>query len=140
MNAMRTSAAARAIELRHRTAVAAFAALVAASAYAGAVGLATGTLDLGHMLNQRLPLHSPVLGGLALAAIVGVPTSVVAIMVGRRDRRAGRAAVVAGELLIAWILVEIAFIREISFLQPFYAGVGIVFIAVGRRSLHRQST
>jgi hypothetical protein len=95
-------------------------------------------VDMGHTLNQRLPLHSPVLGGLALASIVGAPTSVVAITFLRRDRRAGSAAVGAGVLLVAWILVEIAFIREISFLQPFYAAVGVVFIAIGRRNQRRR--
>ena len=139
MNAVRTAPGARTIDRRHRTAVVAFAAVIAGSAFAGAVGLATGTLDLGHTLNQRLPLHSPVLGGLALALVVGVPTTVVAIMVLRRDPRAGRAAFAAGLLLIAWIVVEIAFIRDISFLQPFFAGVGVAFIVIGRRSLH-QST
>ena len=60
-------------------------------------------------------------------------------MVRRRDPCAGRAAVAAGLLLIAWIVVEIMFIRDISFLQPFFAGVGVAFIVIGRRSLH-QST
>jgi hypothetical protein len=128
------------LDPRPRPALVAFAAVVAFSAFAGTVGLATGTLDMGNTLNQRLPLHSPVLGGPALALVVGVPTSVVAIMMRRRDRRADSAAVVAGALLIGWILVEVAFIRELSFLQPFYAGVGIVFIAIGRRSLHRRAT
>jgi hypothetical protein len=122
----------------HRNAVVVFAALVAVSAFGGTVGLATGTLDMGHTLNQRLPLHSPVLGGLALAVIVGVPASVVAIMAHRRDGRSGRAAVVTGALLIAWIVAEIAFIREISFLQPFYLCVGFVFIAIGRRARRAQ--
>ena len=118
----------------NRNAVFVFAALVATSAFGGAVALATGALDLGHTLNQRLPLHSPVLGGVALAMIVGLPASVVVVMVGRADERAGRVAIGAGALLIAWIGVEIACIREFSFLQPLYAGVGLAFIAIGRRA------
>jgi hypothetical protein len=121
----------------HRTAVFVFALLVAVSAFAGTIGLATGALDLGPTLNHRLPLHSPVLGGVALAIVVGVPATAVAITVRRGDERAGRVAVGAGALLIAWIVVEIAFIREFSFLQPFYAAVGIVFVAIGRRARPR---
>ena len=95
----------------------------------------TGALDLGHELNQRLPLHSPVLGGLALAAIVGLPTSAVAGLVWRRDTRSGRAALAAGGLLVAWIVVELAFVREVSFLQPTFVAVGLAFVALGRAAV-----
>ena len=117
-----------------RTGLLAYASCVALSAYGGTIGLATGNLDLGHELNQRLPLHSPVLGGIALALIVGLPATVVAGLAKRGDRRADVASVVAGMLLIAWILVELAFIRELSFLQFFYTGAGLVFVAIGRRA------
>jgi hypothetical protein len=111
-----------------------FAAMVACSAYAGAVGLMTGTIDMGHELNHRLPLHSPVLGGAALAVIVGLPTTAVALLAWRRTvLGARRAAIVAGVLLVGWIGVELAFIREFSFLQPLFVLVGLVFVALGRR-------
>jgi len=117
-----------------RKGLCAYASCVALSAYGGAIGLATGNLDLGHQLNQRLPFHSPVLGGIALALVVGLPATVVAGLAKRGDRRSDVACVVAGALLIAWILVELAFIRELSFLQFFYAGAGVVFVAIGRHS------
>jgi hypothetical protein len=122
---------ARSTDTPDRYPVSVFAALVAFSAFAGAFGLASGTLDLGSTLDHRLPLDSPVLAGLALALVVGVPASVVATTWWRGDLRAPRAAIGAGALLIGWILVEIAFIREFSFLQPFYLGVGVAFIAIG---------
>jgi hypothetical protein len=117
-----------------RSGLCGFASCVALSAYGGTIGLATGKLDLGHELNQRLPLHSPVLGGIALALVVGVPATVVAGLAKRGDRRADVACVVAGALLIAWILVELAFIRQLSFLQFFYAGAGAAFVVIGRRA------
>ena len=95
-----------------RKGLCAYASCVALSAYGGAIGLATGNLDLGHELDQRLPLRSPVLGGIALALVVGVPATVVGVFAKRGDRRADVASVVAGSLLIAWILVELAFIRD----------------------------
>jgi len=116
-----------------------FATVVAISAYGGAFGLVTGTLALGHELDQRLPFHSPVLGGVALALVVGLPATVLALLVRRRDARADRAAVLAGALLLAWILVELAFIREFSFLQPVYGAVGLAFVAIGRRGTVRRS-
>ncbi len=125
---------------RRATGTAVFAAVVAVSAWAGALGLVTGTLDLGAKLEQRLPFHSPVLGGGALAVIVGLPTTVVAILARRHDARAGASAVVAGALLVGWIVVEVAFIREFSFLQPCYAVIGVVFIAIGRRARDQRTT
>jgi hypothetical protein len=115
---------------RRRDAVAAYAGFVAFSAYAGAVGLVTGALDTGPTIEHRLPLHSPVLGGIALALVVGVPATVLSERAWR-GQEVGRAAVVAGSMLIAWIAIEVAFIREFSWLQVFYTGVGVSFIALG---------
>ena len=115
------------------TGLSAFAGFVAISAFGGTLGLITGVLDMGHELNQRLPLHSPVLGGIALALLVGVPACAVSLLAWRRDTRAGAASIVAGALLVGWIVVEIAFIRELAFLQLFYAGAGVAYVVIGRR-------
>lgn len=118
----------------------AFAAFVAASAYGGAIGLATGVLDMGHKLNHRLPLHSPVLGAIALTLVVGLPATVVAVLAWRRDERTGAAAIVAGVMLAGWIVVEIAFIRELAFLQLFYSAAGVAFVLVGRHLTREGAT
>ena len=60
---------------RRRAGVAVFAAIIAFSAYAGAVGLVSGGLSLGELLTARLPFASPMLGGIALALIVAAPTT-----------------------------------------------------------------
>jgi len=115
---------------RRRLAIGAF--TTAAGAWGGAVALASGALDMGHDLNDRLPFASPVLGAIALTAIVAVPFSVLGVLAWHADRRVGLVAALDGALLMGWILVELAFIREISFLQPIYFGVGIAFLLVGR--------
>src|SRR5215468_6064031 len=105
---------------RHRTAwsrhrlLAALGALIALSAYGGGAGLITGSLDLGVTTTARLPFHSPVLGGLALIAVVAVPGSALAWLAARGHRRTADASMVAGILLAGWILIELAFIRELS--------------------------
>jgi hypothetical protein len=38
----------------------------------------------------------------------------------------------AGVMLIGWIVVELAVIRELSWLQVFYVGVGAAFTAFAR--------
>jgi drug/metabolite transporter (DMT)-like permease len=114
-------------------AIAWYAALVSLSAYGGAVGLATGGLDLGPELNHRLPFHSPVVGALALTALVGLPTTLLARVAARGDRRTRTAAAAVGAMLVGWIAVELAFIRELSPLQAFYVVVGVTFVVIGRR-------
>ena len=109
-----------------------YSALIAASAYAGAVGLASGGIDTGGTINNQLPFHSPALGAVALALIVGIPSKSVAWRALRGDRTVRTAALIAGILLVGWIVVEAAFIRELSWLQPFYVGIGVSLIAISR--------
>ena len=100
---------------RHRG-LAVVAGLIALSAYGGALGLATGFLNLGNTVASRLPFHSPVLGGLALVAVVAVPTTVLAWQAARGQRTSGDVSIVAGVLLAGWILVELALIGELELL------------------------
>jgi hypothetical protein len=116
-----------------RTGLAVYASLVALSAYGGLVGLATGALDLGPTLNRRLPFHSPVFGALALGALVAIPATALALQALRGDERIAATARFAGIVLIGWIAVELAFIRQFSWLQPIYVGMGISFVMLGRR-------
>ncbi len=114
-----------------RRALGAFAGLNALAAFGGALGLITGALGLGE-LEARLPFASPVVGGLALAAWVGIPLTVVAVLAWRGDERLPAALVLAGGLLISWIVVELALVRAFSPLQAFYVVVGVLFIRAGR--------
>jgi hypothetical protein len=120
--------------LWRRRGLAVFAAINAAAAWAGAVGLATGAIGLGDRLEDRLPFASPVLGGLALATVVAVPLSVLAWQAWTGDRRAGGTSLVAGTLLVGWIVLQLAFLQELSFFHPAYVAIGIVFISAGLRS------
>jgi hypothetical protein len=105
--------------------------LVAISAYGGTLGLATGALSLGETLNDRLPFHSPVIGGLALGVIVGIPFTVLAVWAWRGDPRTGTGSLVIGLVLVGWLLVELGFIRELSFFHPLYGLIGVAFVIAG---------
>ncbi len=117
----------------HHRALAVFAAVLATSAWAGAAGLIVGFLGLGPEVESRLPFASPVFGGLALIAVVAVPMSILAVLAWRGDPRTGDAAVACGVLQVGWIVVELLFIRELSFFHPLYVVIGLVLIFVGRR-------
>lgn len=114
----------------HR-ALAAFAGVVAFSAWAGAAGLVIGFLTLGAEIESRLPLDSPVLGGIALAVIVALPTTVLAVLAWQGDERTGDVALVAGVFVVGWIAVQVAFIQTFSFFQPTYVLVGCALVAWG---------
>ena len=95
--------------------------------------LILGVLSLGPEVTARLPWGSPAVGGSALILCVAVPNAVLAVLALRNDDRVAAAAIGVGLLLVAWILVELAFIRELSFFHPFYVGVGLALVLLGRR-------
>lgn len=105
----------------------------------GAVGLASGWLALDPPAMARLPWGSGVLAGIALAVVVAVPNAVVVVVAGRRQARCGPASIAAGVLLMGWIAVELAFIRELSFFHPTYLAIGLVQVWLGVRVV-REST
>jgi hypothetical protein len=92
-----------------------------------------GYLSLGATAAGRLPLASPVLGGLALIGIVAVPSTVLSWFAARGDRRTAVMSLAVGVLIMGWILVEVAVIRELSFFHPIYLAVGAAMIVVGLR-------
>ena len=116
-----------------RRVLATWAALNAASAWYGTVGLLVGWLDFGTRLDRRLPFDSLVIAGLALAAIVAVPLSIVAWLAWTGDPSTGRASVATGMLLVSWIGLQLVFLQEFSWFQPVYALIGVTFIAAGLR-------
>ena len=116
------------------------AAVVSGAAGFGAAGLAFGFEPLPATLERRLPFHSPVLGALALTFVVGMPYAVLAAMAWRGDRRWPTASMLCGLGLVAWITVELAFLREPSILHPLCAATGAAFAWVGWRAIldHRE--
>ncbi len=122
----------------NRVALAAYAGFIALSACLGSIGMISGLLPVSAPLAERLPFQSPVFGGVALALIVGLPTSLVAVWSWRRHPRTSDASALAGLLLVGWIAVELAIARDFSALQVVYAAAGAGLIAVGNVAVLRQ--
>jgi fermentation-respiration switch protein FrsA (DUF1100 family) len=116
-----------------RTGLAGSAAINAVAAWAGAVGLATGGIDLGEQANQRLPFDSLRLAGVALAVIVAVPLTALAWSAWTRSARTDDVALITGMLIIGWIVVQIVVLSTFSLFQPAYLGIGAYFVAASHR-------
>lgn len=118
-------------QLVMRSIITSLCALMAVWSYGGAIGLMAGAVDLGSTVNIRLPAGSPVLAGFGLLALVAVPMTVAAVSAWRHFDSTWWITVLAGALLVVWIIVQIAFIRQYEWLQPFCVIYGIVLIALG---------
>ena len=94
-----------------------------------------GVLSLGTVVTDRLPWASPVWGGIALLLWVAVPNAVLCVLALRGSRATALASLAVGTLLVAWILVQLAFIRDLTFFHPLYIGIGLVLIGLGARLL-----
>lgn len=130
---MRTSDAQRGQTRRLRAALTGMSSFVAFWAYAGAVGLAGGGADLGSEVEARLPFHSKIFAGTALAAIVGVPMTATAVLAGRSRSPAGPVGVGSGLLLTGWVTVQPFIIRRFSWMQPAFGALGLGTAALAWR-------
>jgi hypothetical protein len=113
-----------------RVAAAVITGAIALSGYAGVVGLVGGGISFGDTIDARLPFGSLFLAGLALLAIVAVPMTVASVAAGRGTRYGAEIVFGAGLLLVAWIAVELAFIRAYSWFHPTYLGAAIVVLGL----------
>jgi hypothetical protein len=122
-----------------RVSLASLTGLTAVSAVAGAVGLTTGTSNPGAMV-ARLPFHSVVFAGVALAVVVAGPMATASWLAARTRRGYPMAGMVAGLLLIGWLVVEIVVIREFSWLQVVFVAVGVAVLWLAVPTVSRGKT
>ena len=90
-----------------------------------------GGISFGDTIDARLPFGSLVLAGAALLAIVALPMTAAAIAAARDTRHSADIVFGAGLLLVAWIAVELAFIKAYSWFHPTYLVAAIVVLGLG---------
>ncbi|MFE6922433.1 hypothetical protein ACFVAV_15435 [Nocardia sp. NPDC057663] len=105
--------------------------LLATWALAGALGLIIGALTLGPEAQDRLPWQSPILAGVSLALVVGLPMTVVALTATHRDPRTPQTTMAAACALIVWILLQLLVLRELSWVQPVCVILAVAVAALG---------
>jgi hypothetical protein len=119
--------------LRARIALVAVEAFVAVGAVYGSVMLITDAWRLDPAMLRHLPFDTWVLPGIALAALIAVPNVVAGVLVARGHPRARIVSMLAGGILVGWIVVQIALIQHYFFLQPVMGVCGLLTIGLAYR-------
>ncbi|MGX7829596.1 hypothetical protein ACTG9Q_31350 [Actinokineospora sp. 24-640] len=108
--------------------------LMAIWAYAGAVGVIGGGVDFGREVTDRFPWGSTAVAGTALLVCVALPMTTATALVWRHSPKAPTALLVAGAILVAWIIVQLMVIRTFSWLQPVCFSYGLIVARLGALS------
>ncbi|WP_141215900.1 hypothetical protein [Rhodococcus sp. WWJCD1] len=103
---------------------------VSINAFGGAIGFASGAIDLSPDLQSGLPVT---LTALSLVLVVGIPMGLAAASAFAGGGRSGPMAHIAGVLLVAWIVVQPAVTGETSWLQGSFGVLGLVIALRGWR-------
>jgi hypothetical protein len=82
-------------------------------------------------LLEKSPLDSFLLPGLFLVLVNGLATATGGVLSFLRHRYAGLAALVLGNILILWIIIQVAWIGMISFMQPMFFVIGVIETVLG---------
>jgi hypothetical protein len=110
----------------------------AVSAIIGGIAVAAGTDRFPHEWLAGSPFGDYVIPGAILAVAVGGTATVAAVATARAPRLGGPASVVAGAVLMGWILGELLVLNQNSAatsprsaVEPIYFVVGLAMAALG---------
>lgn len=115
--------------LRHTSV--ALEAVTALGAAAGVQGFLSGSFaPLVDQLEQRLPVNGPVLPAVALGLVVGATQGTAAVVGARDHPRAAEASLIAGSILVAWIMAQLPLIGWTEPVQWAVLSISVTEVAV----------
>jgi hypothetical protein len=123
----------------HRRTIATLALVTTVGALVGATGFLTGTLDLGAEILARTPFTSWVWPGIALAVLVGVPTTLTGVAALRRDPRTGVLALATGAVLALWIAAQPIWLRIVHPFTVVFGLVALALVVLGTRATRART-
>lgn len=106
--------------------------IVALNAFAGGWYGMAGARDVPLKWLEGSPFHSYLIPGFILFTVVGVSALVAAMLVFVRHKYARPCALVAGGIMIVWILAQVSVIGYVSWLQPAVFSAGVLSIILSR--------
>lgn len=103
---------------------------VGAAAVYGGLGLMISGLGMPDEWLERTPFDTWLLPGVALLLLVAAPQlgAAAALVIDRG--RADRAGILAGLVLMGWIVVQVALLQRFFFLQPVIFAFGALEVAL----------
>jgi hypothetical protein len=130
-----TTSAPAAPVLPHRRTILALAVVTALGAAVGAVGLVAGDgMGLDPAVLARTPFTSWLLPGIALALLVGAPTTATAVAAARRSPRTPALAVGTGVVLAGWLALQPAWLNLVHPFTVVFGGVAVALTVLGARA------
>jgi len=91
---------------------------------------------------EGTPFDSYVVPGLLLTVVVGGSAAVGAVLALVGSRYAGSASLIAGLILVSWIVGEIVFLTGdgelVSVTELLYLGLGLLLVALGTATIRRR--
>jgi hypothetical protein len=106
-------------------------------AVSGGIGLIRGGMGLPLRLLEGTPFSDYMTPGLILALIVGTSSLAAAIAVWKRAETAGLVSIVAGAVLLGWIVTEFVMIPSAWIPQLLFFLIALVILRLGR-TLHKE--
>jgi hypothetical protein len=103
------------------------------AAVAGAWGLLGGSISFGPVIEGRIPFPMWV-PGVILGLAVGGSMLLACLSAALNTRFTAEIALLAGAVTMGWIVVQIAIVGYISFLQPAVFTHGLIVLALGLSS------
>lgn len=113
---------------------------VALNAAAGSVYLFGGAPDWPRKWLDSTPFDSWLIPGLILLVAVGGSMVAAVWTMWRRPEKGASASLLAGLVLLVWIIVETAMLGYISWMQPATLAAALLVLALALRLRQRAST
>lgn len=105
----------------------------AVSAVGGGIALIVGALPVPLVLLRHTPFDSFVVPGIFLGAVIGGSAATGASALFSRSRHAAAVSIVAGAIMVGWILGETVLVEGFSWLQGLYLLTGSTVLLVSIR-------
>lgn len=102
-------------------------------AIGGGIGLLIEKIGMPLSLLEGTPFESYTIPGWILLTVVGGSSTVASILVWRQHRHGARAAIVAGAILLGWIVTEFVMIPDAWAPQLLYAVISVAILVLGTR-------
>jgi hypothetical protein len=129
------------VNVPHRRLVIVLGILSALCTTIGGVGLLlarNGTELVPLWLLAKTPFESFTIPGLLLLVVVGGTSVTATLLAWQRSRGSIDATILAGGALAVWIVAELAIMRELSFLQVVFGGLGLALLGLGASAAWRS--